>query len=1007
MLRLSTLDKNVDRGYFGELNSHRDVVAWCYSNTFHIVDPVVRPKYWHLNQLPFFPGLDDVVPSSPEAAEKLREVVDMMRVAETVICAMEPTNDGQLLFHDLLTYAREHLNVNIPESKVFRIWLHVRNREAIRSALKSPFPNERFKHLAKSAYTRRYIDWCAQYNYSKLYTLLYSRHSSQIFQMGRISLLLLKQVTERYLERREFKPKAAFEVHLDCVVHGYAVVFKWTKDTSNLVPYDAPLVPESPSSSSSSSSSSSQTNNNRRNSNRNVGNTNRGNIINNNTMKTMETEAATIDRPQPFHRRSASFRHNSTNSKQEAIAISEGLESISTIVATRTENVHQPPPLLYNLTSIQREAYERYSIVGSATHVALLSLYEKFGLITNPNTSSHQVPPPQAEQLEETFRYFSGLRKYSAYTRNDCLASRIGAQDPRIFNPTMASHETHAIIPIVSSLSNAKRDAFMSPTMAIIYDMVVRRFLAAMMPDMVHSVITVTLENADKYYFEAKAATLKSEGWKSIGAPPKAKAPFNPGPPNYPTGYIPSTTGEDEEAALEDIIEQKTLYKILSQLRMGDELKGVVPAAVVTKETSPPPLFTQSRVMALMEDKAALVDNTLTYEAGLGMPEARADILTRLMAAKWFRTRQDRYLEPTRKGILLTKLIQDDAITDPVHSHSWDHTLSRIAQGKGFSSALIKRFKAVVEPDISKHIITGDLGMYVPHLDVAYDLIFYHTNAPAARLLNEAPFLSSTRCPKCKAKGHIKQGPSAYFCAAPRCNFTMPQIVDQHLITLEEAKTLLQRKPTPTISGLIDSLGDTYDATLSLQPQHYNIQISNKVVTKKAESQSSSKINDNPLAMRRRRALSESLGQPRMVSALNGPGSPKRGTKVVKAPQPRGRPRVPEDVVAARIKFKVDRQLTKSIAKQAKSERDRQRRMNLTAAPDFRIDAAGNPVKRLGRPRIGEIILKKPSKPRGRPKLSAEEIKRRKKLKLPPGRPPKASVLAKQRQEVLAENKAS
>lgn len=1028
----------MEKGYFGDETSGRDIVAWCSPRTFHIVDPVVEPKAWKLNQLPFFPALEDLQPSSPEAQASLSILVELVRNSDRIICATEATAEGQLLFNDLITYARQRLSTPIPDAKLYRIWPNVKTRESVRSALKNPFPNDEFKHLLKSAQLRRWIDWSAQYNYSKLYTLLYSRHSAQIFQLDRVQLLLLKQVTERYLERREFKPKPFYEVNLECLVQGIGVVFKWTKSTSNLTPYDPRTDGDDDADSNMLGSSS--------------------NAHSNHTINSAREEATTISETKPRNFLKRGSRHQATDSKEEAYNIANSIEPASIIVASRTETLRQPPPLLYNLTSLQREAYERYSIPPSATHLALIALYEKYGLITNPNTASHQVPISKISEVESLHTHFASLKKYSSLVKPFMTRERFESRDMRVFEVDIKDSETHAILPLIppSSSSNSKtRREGITPIMTILFDMIIRRFLASFLPDMTHTVITVTLENADKYYFEAKAAIVKSEGWKSVGSVPKAKAPFNPGPANFPTGYIPSSVTEEDESAQEEMAEHKQLFRILSSLRLGEEVKGIIPAEVVTKEPSPPPLYTQSSILALMEDKVTIVNNSnasalqssqnalsnddsnrrgintshdnsskgeedddsedkngdfsnfgknvspsgvrLKFDAGLGTPEQRADYLTKLMSSKWFRRRQDRYIEPTRKGILLVKLIQEDAIVEASHSHSWDNSLALIAKGRGSrGSALIKRFRSILEPDISKHVNSPDWAsqdMLPP--EVAYDIVYYHTHTSHVKALNENPSLSSTKCPKCGHRGYMKQGPSAYFCSYPTCNFSLAQVIAKRLLTIEEAKLLFSKKMTDRVSGLTDNAGNTFEANLVLHLPTYQLKFVDKVITKAAEPKQHWKSSREAVELARRRNSDEALGSSRIVSVLSGPGRPTRGTAVVKVEKPklrRGRPPLPEEVVAQRMRERVDRMITRNIARQQREEELREKRENPVVAPEVRVTPSGEIVPRVGRPRLGEYVPPKIKKNIGRPRLTEEELAKRMALKKPRGRPTKASL---------------
>lgn len=958
-------------------------MAWCYPDSFHFIDPVIEPKAWKLTQLPYFPELEAVHPSGPNAQTNIATIVDLMRYSDQIICAMEATGEGQLLFQDLVDYARNRTGLALPDSKLYRIWPNVKTREFVRHALKNPQAHDEFKNISKAAHLRRYIDWTAQYNYSKLYTLAFRRHFTQVFQLGRVSLHLLKQVTERYLERKEFRPKPFYEVHLECLVQSIGVVFKWTKDTTNLTPYESATEGATP-----------------------------------------ETEATTIEKSRTFLKKGA--RHRATDSKDEAYTIANTIEPSSIIVASRSEIVRQPPPLLYTLTSLQREAYERYSIAPQATLSALEYLYEKYGFISNPNTSSHQLPIKKIGEIEHLHSHFAGLRKYAPLIKDHVNRDRFANRDVRLFSDSISESEAHAILPLAQP-ATAKRREGITPIMEILLDMIIRRFLAAFMPDLTHSSITVTVENADKYYFEAKAAVLKSEGWKLIGVLPRAKAPFSPGPANFPTGYIASTIS-DEEATQEELSEQKQLYKILGSLRLGDEIRGIIPASVVTKEPSPPPLYTQSRVMALMEDKVTVISNTssnslsffgntsaptnaegdeegidsssngdknstirLKYDAGLGTPEQRADILAKLIVSKWLRPRQDRYLEPTRKAILLTKQIQDDAIMDQSNSQAWDNSLSLIAKGKGRRGrALVSRFRSIVEPDIVKRAAPTVEPDLLPH-EVAYDLAYYHTQDATAKAMNESPALATTKCPKCGSKGHLKQGPSAFFCAAPTCNFTMPQIVFSRQLLVEEAKTLIQRKVPLRLTELIDSVGNTFEATLSLVAPYFQVKIEDKIITKIAEHKPRAAPSPSASTEPSQRSLRQQSSEAsRIVSEVTGPGRPSRGTEVQKAEKPKGKIGRPVDEarMMERLRLRVDREVTRNMKKQALEAEIVNKRSKLVIAPAVRIDSDGKAIVRRGRPRVGEIVPIRVKKVGvGRPKLSKLTLAARDALKRKRGRP--------------------
>lgn len=980
-------EKSLELGFIGDISSGRDVVVWLSSDTFQYMDPVPHLKALKLEQLPIIPEVDDVLPTSLKGQEDLLKITELMRNSESIICATESTLEGQLLFHDLLNFARKRNALNIPDSQIFRLWMHSKIREHLRLALKDPYPYEKFNNLAKSASLRRFFDWTTQLNYSKLYTLLYSRHSGQVFQLGRVPLHLINMIATRYLERSEHRPKAYHELHLNCLVQGSVVVFKWTKESANLTPHE----------------------------------------ITESEAQTPTNEATTIEKSYQFLKKNS--RHNAIESKTEAESIANSVEPSSLVVAKRVEVARQPPPLLYNLTSLQREAYERYSIPAHQCLSLVEALYEQHHLISNPITTSHQIPLNKLEEVRSIYNTFASSRKYSALIKGQAPDERFDNHDLRIFSEVLTDLESHAIIPF-PRVSAATRGTKLSPVMEIIYDMIVRRFLATFMPDMTHSVITVTLENADNHYFETKAAVLRSEGWKSVGTLPKHKAPFRPGPANYPTGHITNNLRNEEETEQEELSEQKHLYRLLSSISLADEIRGVIPADVITKETSPPPLYNRSRFLALMEEKVSVTevppvaassdsseasqstnaegmseemlqlreneeDNAtrilstnggfesrfrLEWQSGLATPVQRSEMLGDLIIAKWLESRHDRYLEPTRKSILLAKAMQDDIVAHRSFSQNLENALSRISTGKGRPGSLLKRFRTLIETNFVKYLDRRPTPDFIP-FEIAYDMIYYHIHNSKTKSLNDAPKLHSTKCPKCGTKGYLKQGPSAFFCAYPTCNFSMPQDIFNHPLTIDEAKTILKQKEPLRLSSLIDNNGNVCDGTIKIHPTNFGIMIEDKVITVEA---SMAKILTP-------RAPTPSMRAPKPRRVKFGPKArsiPKRRTLT---DEEREALRLRQEARAEHLKSQVDRLVIRNLRRQEKITKLMTIIEEVKIAPETRVTQDGKIIKRLGRPRKGEIVMKKQRKSgRGRPALPPEEKERRARLKLKHGRPSKA-----------------
>ncbi len=312
----------------------------------------------------------------------------------------------------------------------------------------------------------------------------------------------------------------------------------------------------------------------------------------------------------------------------------------------RTEIV----PLLYDLTSLQREANTRYGFSARRTLGAAQRCYEEHKALTYPRTSSRFLTSDMAGELKEIAAKVGRRPEYAAAARYvgglDLLPLKRVVDDAKV-------GDHHAIIP---TNAEHKLDKFSEDDRRI-YDMVTRRFLAAFHPpaEWENTRIETTVE---RHVFRTRGKVLVVPGWR---------------------GVYGELTEDEKSAAEEDEGRDQTLPK----LEQGEaaETRQVESAA---KETKPPRRYSDASLLGAMETAGKLVDDEEAREAmkesGIGTPATRAAIIERLIDVGYVE-RDGRALVATEKGLNVIRLLADHPLTSPSLTGDWEHRLGRIEEG--------------------------------------------------------------------------------------------------------------------------------------------------------------------------------------------------------------------------------------------------------------------------------------------------------------------------------------
>jgi DNA topoisomerase-3 len=317
----------------------------------------------------------------------------------------------------------------------------------------------------------------------------------------------------------------------------------------------------------------------------------------------------------------------------------------------------EKPPMLYDLTTLQREANTRFGFSARRTLGAAQRLYEEHKALTYPRTNSRFLTSDMAAEIVPTADLLGARPEYRAaaeYVKGlDVLPLGRVIDDSKVT-------DHHAIIPTRAEHPVEKMD----DDDRRVYDMVVRRFLAVFHPDALLENTRVETTVAG-HVFRTRGKVLLVPGWRGV----YLAAGDDPQP--GPAGETPADEDETGEQQL-------------PRLENG-EPSAVLEIESLAKETKPPRRYSDASLLGAMETAGKLVDDEELREAmkdsGIGTPATRAAIIERLIDVGYVE-RDGRSLVATEKGLNVIRLLGEHALTSPDLTGHWEQRLGRIERGE-------------------------------------------------------------------------------------------------------------------------------------------------------------------------------------------------------------------------------------------------------------------------------------------------------------------------------------
>ena len=490
---------------------------------------------------------------------------------------------------------------------VQRLWLQSMTKEAIQDGFAHLRKEEDMEPLLEAAKSRSESDWLVGINTTRALTALNSKGGGFFLTTaGRVQTPTLSILVDREKQIRAFVPKDFWEIHATFGAKAGEYEARW---------FDEKLA------------------------------------------------------DQKASERGAEQKPERLWDKKRADAIAKECEGQNGEVHDEKKPSRQLSPLLYDLTSLQRDGNSRFGLSARRTLQIAQALYERHKAITYPRTDSRYLPDDYLPTVKKTLKNLEGT-EFGEFSKT-VLKEGWLKPTKRVFNGAKVS-DHFAIIPTLQVPDLAKLDEIELK----VYAAIVRRFLAVFYPEAVYEV-TTRITRVKEHAFRTDGKILKEAGWLAV-------------------------YGKEgmEEGASDD-------GKLLVPVTDGEKVKAVA-VVVDGLQTKPPARLTEATLLSAMEGAGKLIeDETLRdamAERGLGTPATRAATIETLIGEEYIR-RMGRELVPTAKAFGLFETLDAlgiEILHSPEMTGAWEHKLKEMEHGKLKRHEFMREIQNVTKDIVEK-----------------------------------------------------------------------------------------------------------------------------------------------------------------------------------------------------------------------------------------------------------------------------------------------------------------
>jgi len=574
------------------------LISWAVGHLFALAVPASMKEQdkWDMKKLPIMPAEFELAPAEKMGSRVnvLRKLIKDKNVSD-IVNACDAGREGELIFRYIVQYAGT-------KKPIKRLWLQSMTPEAIREGFARLRSDAEMQPLASAARSRNEADWLVGINATRAFTLrLSGGRGSTVTSLGRVQTPTLTIIVDRERKIQEFKPRELHEIIGTFRAAAGEYAGRWfdeafkkdeaeierTRRTLDRLQLNLPDAEQQ--------------------------------LDSANGSLWDEHRAA----PRLWHREIADAIQRRCSGKDGIVELEE------------KKPTTQVAPQLYDLTTLQREANNRFGFSAKRTLQIAQALYEKHKAITYPRTDSRALPEDYLPTVRSTL-----ARIDNPFARK-VLDNNWVKPNKRIFNDAKVG-DHFAIIPtgtVSRSLDDYEQKLF---------DMVANRFVAGFFPPAQYE-NTTRITRVEGEPFKTEGKILVAPGWLEV--------------------YGRETANEKPEENLPPV-------------RQGERV-ATIGIDIKTDQTKPPARYTEATILSAMESAGKFVEDEELRDAmkekGLGTPATRAAIIETLISAHYL-MRQGKELQPTAKAIQTITLLKNAVpeLTSPELTGEWEFRLREI-----------------------------------------------------------------------------------------------------------------------------------------------------------------------------------------------------------------------------------------------------------------------------------------------------------------------------------------
>lgn len=449
---------------------------------------------------------------------------------------------------------------------------------------------------------------------------------------------------------------------------------------------------------------------------------------------------------------------NRWTDKATATDIYNKVKETGSVIITKvaTKRKVEKAPLLYDLTTLQKEANSQHGFTAEHTLSIAQKLYEaKF--ITYPRTSSRYISDDVFATLPKLFK---NLENHSEYGEKVKLLPGSEDYSKNCVNAAKVT-DHHALLITENAAIGLFKDE------KIVYDMILCRMIEAFSADCIKDITSVSAQVDHEVEFGISGSIIRQTGWRALSLKEK-------------------NNRQDKDA---DATDNEVKEQVIPNWQEGQHV--TLSGCTITEgKTKPKPLHTESTLLAAMETAGKEIEDDTMRQAmkdsGIGTPATRAAIIETLLKREYM-VRQQKKLVPTEKGLALHSVVKNMAIANVEMTGKWEAELAKIERGEASADGFTHSIEGYTRE------ITAEL--------LGCDRLFSHKD-------------SGCQCPKCK------QGAMQFFgkvvrCSNKECGMPVFKQIAGKLLTDADITDLLTKGKTRTLNGFTSKQGKSFSAAIA------------------------------------------------------------------------------------------------------------------------------------------------------------------------------------------------